>query len=402
MNQIQKDFPFLSLKNRGKPLIYLDSAATTQKPQQVIDAVSDYYKISNANVHRGIYELSERATEAYEGVRSTVADFIGAADPRSIIFTSGTTESINLAAYAWGRQNLKAGDEILVTEMEHHSNIIPWQLAARDTGAVIRYIPILENGTLDLSNPGKYFTKKTKLVSVIHQSNVFGTVNPIKKIIDFAKSVGALTLIDAAQSVPHSSVDVQELDCDFLVFSGHKMLAPTGVGVLYGRTQILEDMSPFLGGGEMISSVSMTSATWNDIPYKFEAGTPKIAQVVGLGTAIGYLNEISMKKVHDHGQDMLKYAADSLTSIPGVTIYGDPEYRGAVLSFNVEKVHPHDLAQFLDQDGVAIRAGHHCAQPIMTKLGINSTARASFYIYNTKNEIDTLCESIIKTKRIFT
>lgn len=401
MDHIRQDFPFLSQKNRGKPLIYLDSAATTQKPNQVIDAVSDYYRTNNANVHRGIYELSERATEAYENVRLSVSNFINSADPRSIVFTSGTTESINLVAYAWGRKNLKPGDEILITEMEHHSNIIPWQLAARDTGATLRYIPILENGTLDLSDPDRYFTEKTKIVSMIHQSNVFGTVNPVKQIIKLAKSAGALTLVDAAQSIPHSSVDVQDLDCDFLTFSGHKMLAPTGVGVLYGKTHILEEMSPFFGGGEMISSVSMTSATWNEIPYKFEAGTPKIAQVVGLGAALDYLNTITMDTVHEHGQKLLHYAMNRLSEIPGMTIHGEAERRGSVLSFSVENVHPHDLAQFLDQDGVAVRAGHHCAQPIMTKLGVSSTARASFYIYNTKNDIDALVQSIINTKKIF-
>ncbi len=395
------DFPILSSTNRGKPLIYLDSAATTQKPKQVIEAIESYYQTSNANVHRGIYELSERATDAYEKVRSTIADFINAKDKRSIIFTSGTTESINLVAYAWGRQHLKPGNEILISEMEHHSNIIPWQLIAKDTGATLRYIPILENGQLDLSSPEKYFTKNTKIVSIIHQSNVFGTINPIKDIIQYAKSVGALTMIDAAQSLPHSSIDVQEIDCDFLAFSGHKMLGPTGVGVLYGKPEVLENMNPFLGGGEMINFVSMESATWNEIPHKFEAGTPKIAQVVGLGAAIDYLNTIGMGLVHTHGQNLLCYAMNKLSSIQGLTIYGDSNPRGAVISFYVENVHPHDLAQFLDQDGIAIRAGHHCAQPIMTKLGVSSTARASFYIYNTKKDVDALYDSIVKTIEIF-
>ncbi|MBC8215579.1 MAG: cysteine desulfurase [Candidatus Marinimicrobia bacterium] len=401
LKNIRNDFPLLSSTNRAKPLVYLDSAATTQKPRQVIDAVSSFYESNNANVHRGIYQLSEQATKSYENVRKSVADFIGTADPRSIIFTSGTTESINLVAYAWGRKNLKPRDEILITEMEHHSNIVPWQLTTRETGANLRYIPILKNGTLDLSDPEKYFTKKTKLVSIIHQSNVFGTINPVKQIIDYAKSVGAITIVDAAQSVPHANINVEELGCDFLAFSGHKMLAPTGIGVLYGKTKILEEMIPFLGGGEMISSVSMESATWNEIPYKFEAGTPKIAQVIGLGAAIEYLNKIGMDDVQKHGQDLLKYALISLSNIPELTIYGDSTNRGAVISFNVDNVHPHDLAQFLDQDGIAVRAGHHCAQPIMTKLGLSSTTRASFYLYNTKKEIDALCESIVKTKNIF-
>ncbi|MBL7059508.1 MAG: cysteine desulfurase [Candidatus Marinimicrobia bacterium] len=401
LKNIRNDFPLLSSTNRAKPLVYLDSAATTQKPRHVIDAVSSFYESNNANVHRGIYQLSEQATKSYENVRKSVADFIGTADPRSIIFTSGTTESINLVAYAWGRKNLKPRDEILITEMEHHSNIVPWQLTTRETGANLRYIPILKNGTLDLSDPEKYFTKKTKLVSIIHQSNVFGTINPVKQIIDYAKSVGAITIVDAAQSVPHANINVEELGCDFLAFSGHKMLAPTGIGVLYGKTKILEEMIPFLGGGEMISSVSMESATWNEIPYKFEAGTPKIAQVIGLGAAIEYLNKIGMDDVQKHGQDLLKYALISLSNIPELTIYGDSTNRGAVISFNVDNVHPHDLAQFLDQDGIAVRAGHHCAQPIMTKLGLSSTTRASFYLYNTKKEIDALCESIVKTKNIF-
>jgi len=401
LNNIRNDFPILSSTNRGEPLIYLDSAATTQKPQHVIDAVSAFYETKNANVHRGIYELSEQATESYENVRKSVADFISASDPRSIIFTSGTTESINIVAYAWGRKNLKPGDEILITEMEHHSNIIPWQLAANDTGAILRYIPILENGTLDLSEPEKYFTKRTKLVSIIHQSNVFGTINPVKQIIDYAKSVGAITIVDAAQSVPHTNINVEELGCDFLAFSGHKMLAPTGIGVLYGKTKIFEEMNPFLGGGEMISSVSMESATWNDLPYKFEAGTPKIAQVIGLGAAIDYLNDIGMDTVHRHNQDLLKYALNALSDISRLIIHGAAKDRGAVVSFNVKNVHPHDLAQFFDQDGIAVRAGHHCAQLIMTKLGVSSTARASFYIYNTKGEIDHLCKSIEKTIKIF-
>ncbi len=398
VQKIRSDFPIFS----DKSLIYLDSAATTQKPKQVIDAVSNFYSNSNANVHRGIYDLSMKATEAYHSARQKVADFINAPDWRSIIFTGGTTESINLVAYSWARKNLKNGDEILITEMEHHSNIVPWQLVAEESGIILNYIPINTNGTLDLNNLDKLITNKTKLVSVIHQSNVFGTINPIKEIINCAKKVGALTFIDAAQSIPHSHVDVQDLDCDFLAFSGHKMLGPTGIGVLYGKTQLLNKMAPFMGGGDMINSVTMTKSTWNDIPYKFEAGTPNIAQAIGLGAAIDYINEIGLTNIHDYVKHLLNIALEKLRTIDGLTIYGHQVGESSsVISFNLEGVHPHDLAQFLDQDGIAVRAGHHCAQPIMDKLGVSSTIRASFYLYNTEEEIDKLCASLKKTANFF-
>ncbi len=398
VNKIRSDFPIF----KDKSLVYLDSAATTQKPKQVIGAVSDFYSNYNANVHRGIYELSIRATEAYYSARQKVANFINAPDWRSIVFTGGTTESINLVAYSWARKNLKNGDEILITEMEHHSNIVPWQLVAEETGAILKYIPIKRDGTLDLSNIDQLITNKTKIVSVIHQSNVFGTINPVKEIINQAKQVGAITLIDAAQSVPHSHVDVQDLDCDFLAFSGHKMLGPTGIGFLYGTTELLESMPPFMGGGDMINSVTMTESTWNDIPYKFEAGTPKIAQAIGLGAAIDFINNIGLSNIQDYVKHLLNIALEKLRTIDGLTIYGHQVGESSsVISFNLEGVHPHDLAQFLDQDGIAVRAGHHCAQPIMDKLGISSTIRASFYLYNTTEEIDKLCASLRKTANFF-
>ena len=394
VKNIREDFPIFT--ERADNFVYLDSSATTLKPQTVIDAVADYYSKYSANVHRSIYSIGEKATEKYEGSRSKVAKLINA-NSNSIIFTRGTTESINLVAYAWARNNLKPGDEILLTEMEHHSNLIPWQICSQETGAVLKFIPFNEDGTLDLSDPEKWFTNKTKLVAVIHQSNVFGTVNPIKDIIKLAKGVGAVTLIDAAQSVPHQKVDIQDLDCDFLAFSGHKMLGPTGVGVLYGKPEILEEMPPFMGGGEMIRTVSLNESTWNDIPWKFEAGTPNIAQAIGLGSAIDYINEIGLDKIHEHEQDILTYALEKMQKIPEVNIYGSADERGAVISFNLKNIHPHDLSQLLDNDGIAIRAGHHCAQPIMKKLGVSATGRASFYLYNSKGDVDRLCESLVKT-----
>ena len=394
VKNIREDFPIFT--ERADNFVYLDSSATTLKPQTVIDAVADYYSKYSANVHRSIYSIGEKATAEYEGSRKKVADLINA-DYHSVIFTRGTTESINLVAYAWARNNLKPGDEILLTEMEHHSNLIPWQICSQETGAVLKFIPFNEDGTLDLSDPEKWFTNKTKLVAVIHQSNVFGTVNPIKDIIKLAKGVGAVTLIDAAQSVPHQKVDIQDLDCDFLAFSGHKMLGPTGVGVLYGKPELLEEMPPFLGGGEMIKTVSLNDSTWNDIPWKFEAGTPNIAQAIGLGSAIDYINEIGLDKIHEHEQDILTYALEKMQKIPEVNIYGSADERGAVISFNLKNIHPHDLSQLLDNDGIAIRAGHHCAQPIMKKLGVSATGRASFYLYNSKEDVDRLCESLVKT-----
>ena len=397
INRIRSDFPIFN----DESLVYLDSAATTQKPQSVIESISDFYSNYYANVHRGIYDLSVKATEEYHSARLKIANFINAEDWRSVIITSGTTESINLVAYSWG-QNLNKGDEILITEMEHHSNIVPWQLIANKTGAKLRYIPVNLDGNLDLSNLDELLNRNTKIVSAIHQSNVFGTINPVREIIAKAKQVGAVTLIDAAQSIPHSKIDVQDLDCDFLAFSGHKMLGPTGIGVLYGKQQILKSMKPFLGGGDMINSVTMQESTWNELPYKFEAGTPNIAQAIGLGAAIDYLDRVGMDSIDEYLQKLRNSALEKLHSIEGLEIYGhQTDNSGSVISFNLGGVHPHDLAEFLNQDNVAVRAGHHCAQPIMDKLGVSSTIRASFYIYNTFEEIDKLCASLIKTADFF-
>ena len=398
VEKIRVDFPIF--KNNPE-LIFLDNASTTQKPQSVIDTLSHYYENYNSNIHRGIYTIAEKATAAYEETRDKIAAFISADDRRSIVFTRGTTESINLVANSWG-QSLKPNDEVLITEMEHHSNIIPWQLISEKTGASLKYIPICEDGSLDLSNPDQYFTNKTKIVCVIHQSNVFGTINPIADIVTLAHDVGALVLVDGAQSIPHHSVNISQLDCDFFAFSGHKMMGPTGVGVLYARTELLEEMNPFLGGGEMIREVSMEKSTWNDIPWKFEAGTPNIAQVIGLGSAIDYLNGIGMKSIVEYEKELLSYGQKKLQNIPGLTIYGNTNDKGAVISFNMDNIHPHDVAHILDTSGIAIRAGHHCAQPIMKHLNVSATNRASFYIYNTYAEIDSLIDGLTKTVDLFT
>lgn len=399
VKNIKNDFPIF--KSKEKNFIYLDSASTSQKPQSVIDSVSSYYDSYSANIHRALYEIGEKATDKYESVREKVKQFMNVPDSHSIIFSSGTTESINLIAYAWGTKNLNNDDHILITEMEHHSNLIPWQLLSSRSNASLDYILLNNDGTLELESLEKKILSKTKIISVSHQSNVFGTINPINKIIDEAKKVGAITVIDGAQAVPHMKVDIENLGCDFYAFSGHKMLGPTGVGVLIGRKTILEKMDPFMGGGEMINTVTMEKSTWNDVPWKFEAGTPNIAQVIGLGAAIDYIEKIGIENIHQHEQALLKYGLEILSQNENIVLYGNPEIRGAVIPFNVKNVHPHDLAKFLDTDGICIRAGHHCTQPIMNRLGINATARASFYIYNTKNDIEKLAESIKKTADIF-
>ena len=399
VKNIKNDFP--TFKSKEKNFIYLDSASTSQKPQSVIDSVSSYYDSYSANIHRALYEIGEKATDKYESVREKVRKFMNVPDSHSIIFSSGTTESINLIAYAWGTKNLNNDDHILITEMEHHSNLIPWQLLSSRSNASLDYILLNNDGTLELESLEKKILSKTKIISVSHQSNVFGTINPINKIIDEAKKVGAITVIDGAQAVPHMKVDIENLGCDFYAFSGHKMLGPTGVGVLIGRKTILEKMDPFMGGGEMINTVTMEKSTWNDVPWKFEAGTPNIAQVIGLGAAIDYIEKIGIENIHQHEQALLKYGLEILSQNENIVLYGNPEIRGAVIPFNVKNVHPHDLAKFLDTDGICIRAGHHCTQPIMNRLGINATARASFYIYNTKNDIEKLGDSIKKTADIF-
>jgi len=395
---ICKDFPFINQTIDGKPLVYLDSAATTQKPQVVIDSLSEYYSVYNANIHRGIYQIAEKATSEFEAVRDRVTSFINANNRAEIIFTKGTTESINLVAYSWGRKFIKPGDEILITEMEHHSNNVPWQLVAQATSAILNYIPVNDDG--ELVNPLSYINEKTKLVAVIHQSNVLGTVNPVEEIISRAHEVGAIVLVDGAQSTPHLPIDVLDMDCDFFAFSGHKMMGPTGVGVLYGKKEILDEMNPFLGGGEMIKEVSMEAVSFNELPWKFEAGTPNIAQVIGLGSAIDYINEIGLNVIHEQGELLTEYALEKMSDISGISIYGNAQDRGPVVSFNIAEVHPHDLAQLLDQQHICIRVGHHCAQPLMTKFGITSSARASFYVYNTIEEIDVLIQGIEKAVSI--
>ena len=399
VNQIRNDFPIFSQKDGD--FIYLDSASTSQKPESVIDSVSTYYRSYAANIHRALYEIGEKATDRYESVREKVKQFINVPDSHVVIFTRSTTESINLIAYAWGTKNLAKDDQILITEMEHHSNIVPWQLLCSRSNASLKYIPIKQNGTLELETLKKNISSKTKLISLSHQSNVFGTVNPINNIINEAKKAGAITVIDGAQAVPHMKVDIKDLGCDFYAFSGHKMLGPTGVGVLVGRKNILEEMDPFMGGGEMINTVKMDESTWNEVPWKFEAGTPNIAQVIGLGASIDYIENIGIDMIHQHEQELLHYGLEILSQNENITLYGKAKNRGGVIPFNVKNIHPHDLAKFLDTDGICIRAGHHCAQPIMNKLGISATARASFYLYNTKEDIESLAESIKKTVGIF-
>ena len=399
IDQIRNDFP--AYRKKDGNFIYLDSASTSQKPEFVINAISSYYSSYAANIHRALYEIGEKATDKYEKVREKVKQFINVPDSHVVIFTGGTTESINLIAYSWGSNNLSNGDQILITEMEHHSNIVPWQLLCSRSNASLNYIPIKKDGTLELGKLKENILPKTKLISLTHQSNVFGTINPLKNIIDEAKKIGAITVIDGAQAVPHMKVDIKKLGCDFYAFSGHKMLGPTGVGVLIARKNILEEIDPFMGGGEMINSVNMDESTWNEVPWKFEAGTPNIAQVIGLGAAIDYIEKIGIENIHQHEQELLHYGLDLLDQNKDVTLYGKADNRGAVIPFNLENIHPHDLAKFLDTDGICIRAGHHCAQPIMNKLGLSATARASFYLYNTKEDIEKLVESIKKTVRIF-
>ena len=395
-NHIRKEFP---IYQEREGLVYLDSASTTQKPQCVIDSVSSFYSNYNANVHRALYEIGEKATNEFESVRLKIKKFLNVPDSHEVIFTRSSTESINLVAYSWGISNLNKDNGVLVTEMEHHSNLVPWQIISERTSSKLRYLPLEKNGTLDLSSI-EMDLNETGLLAMVHQSNVFGTINPISKIVDLAKSKGVLTLIDGAQAVPHFAVDISKIDCDFYVFSGHKMVGPTGVGVLIGRKTILEKMDPFLGGGEMINNVTMDKSTWNEIPWKFEAGTPNIAQVIGLGRAIEFIESIGIKNIQQHEDQLLNYGIDELSKIEGMELYGNPSNRGAVIPFNIQNVHSHDLAKFLDTDKICIRAGHHCAQPIMNVLGISASARASFYLYNDAHDIDNLVKSIVKTAKI--
>lgn len=401
--RIRRDFPILNRTVHGKPLVYLDNAATTQKPRQVIDALVDYYERYNANIHRAVHALGEEATAAYESARERVARFINAPSPECIVFTRNATESINLVAYAWGRANVEAGSEVLVTLLEHHSNIVPWQRLAAERGASVRYVGVTDRQTLDLAEFDRLLNERTRLLAVTHVSNAVGTINPVEELIAKAHRNGTTVLVDGAQSAPHMPVDVQALDCDFFAFSGHKMLAPTGVGVLYGRRELLEEMEPFLGGGEMIKKVTTEGTTWNDVPWKYEAGTPSIGDVIGLGAAIDYLNGLGMENVRAHEIEITEYALRRLRQLEQVTIYGPASAakRGGVVSFNYPDIHPHDVGTVLDRQGVAVRAGHHCAQPLMRSLGISGTARASFYVYNTLEEVDALIEGLAEAKAFF-
>ncbi len=403
VTKIRADFPILSREVRpGVPVIYLDSTATAQKPLAVIEAMDRYYRMSNANIHRGVHTLAEEATGLYESARERVAKFINAKSHKEVIFTRNATEAINLVAYSWGRTNIVAGDIIVITEMEHHSNLVPWQMLAAERGAVLEVIPVTDDGELDLSKFDSLLRRSPKLVCLTHMSNVLGTINPVTEIAAKARAAGALTMVDAAQSVPHLPVDVQTLGADFLAFSGHKMCGPTGVGVLWARQALLEGMPPFLGGGDMIRRVYLREFKANDLPHKFEAGTPAIAEVIGLGAAVDYLTAIGMNAIHAYEQEIIAYALERLEEVPGVKVYGPKaERKGGVAAFSFAGVHPHDVAQVLDRDGIAVRAGHHCAMPLHDRYGLPATTRASFYLYNTRSEVDQLIEGLYKVKKMF-
>jgi len=404
IEKVRGDFPILSTRIKGKPLVYLDNAATSHKPRSVIRAISDYYERSNANVHRGVHTLSMMATDAYEGARARVQRFIGAPVPESIIWTRNASEAINLVATSWGLNNLNPGDEIVTTAMEHHSNLVPWQQLAERTGATLKLIAIEPDGTLDMESADEAITERTGLVAVTHMSNVLGTVNPVKELAAMAHGVGAVILVDGAQSVPHMPVDVVDIDCDFLAFSAHKMLGPTGVGTLYGRPELLDAMPPVMFGGDMILEVTHRSARWNELPYKFEAGTPNIAGAVGTGAAVDYLTEIGMERVWAHEQRLTAYALERIAELELVTVMGprNPIGRGGTVSFFHEWIHPHDLGTVLDSMGIAIRTGHHCAMPLVRGYGVTASARASFYVYNREEEIDLLIDGLKEAERYFT
>lgn len=403
VEQVRADFPILATEvYPGIPLVYLDSAASSQKPTVVIEAMDDYYRTYHANVHRGVHRLSELATTAYEGARATVAHFIGAANAEQILFVGNATEGFNLVAQSWGRVNVRPGDEILLTEMEHHANIVPWQMLVQEKGATIRYLPVTDDGYLAIDRLPEFLTEHTRLFSFAAVSNVLGTINPVQELVDAAHRVGALAMVDAAQSVPHMTVDVQALDCDFLAFSSHKMCGPTGIGVLYGKRELLEAMPPFLGGGDMIRRVTFDGFLPNELPWKFEAGTPRIAEAIGLGAAVDYLSSLDMEAIHAHEQAVTGYALESLSEVPGLTLLGPPgDHRGGLAAFTIEGLHPHDIAEVLDKDGIAIRAGHHCAMPLHHRLGINASARASFYIHTTFEEVDKLTKALHRTRSVF-
>lgn len=401
VNAIRADFPVLDQKVNGKPLVYLDNAATTQKPRQVIDTIDEYYRRYNSNIHRGVHSLSEKATAAYEAARETVRDFINAPATREIIFVRGATEGINLVAQSYGMTNLKAGDEIIISEMEHHSNIVPWQLLCERTGAVLRVIPINDDGDLKLESYQSLLGPKTKLVSIVHISNALGTINPVKQIVDLAHEHDALVLVDGAQATAHTGIDVQALDCDFYVFSGHKMFGPTGIGVLYGKTDLLNAMPPYQSGGDMIKMVTLEKTLFNELPYKFEAGTPHIAGVIGMGAAINYIKSIGLDNIAAYEHDLLDYASAAVSDIKGLKLVGTAKKKTSILSFTLGNIHAHDIGTILDHEGIAVRAGHHCAMPVMERFGIPATARASFALYNSRGEVDTLVKALNKCKEIF-
>ncbi|MCP8969686.1 cysteine desulfurase [Ectobacillus ponti] len=398
---IREQFPILHQQVNGKQLVYLDNAATSQKPISVIETLGRYYKEYNSNVHRGVHTLGTKATDAYEGARETVRKFINARSIREVVFTRGTTTALNGIATGYAAEHLKEGDEIVISYMEHHANIIPWQQVAKRTGAVLKYIPLQEDGTISLADAEQTITSNTKIVSIMYVSNVLGTINPVKELAAIAHRNGAIMIVDGAQSAPHMRVDVQDLDCDFYVFSSHKMCGPTGVGVLYGKESILENMEPFEFGGEMIDFVDLQESTWKELPWKFEAGTPIIGGAIGLAAAIDFLESIGLENIERHEHELAQYAMERLSEVDGVTIYG-PKHRAGLITFNIEDVHPHDVATVLDVEGIAVRAGHHCAQPLMRWLKVSATARASFYLYNTKDEVDAFVEGLVKTKEYFT
>jgi cysteine desulfurase / selenocysteine lyase len=401
LHRVRADFPILGRRIRGKPLVYLDNAATSQKPQCVIDAVTRFYTAENANIHRGVHYLSERATAAYDAVREDVARFINAPSSRQVIFTKGTTEGINLVAQSYGRPLLKPGDDIVITAMEHHSNIVPWQLLCEQTGAILKAAPFNDRGELDVGALEKLLTDRTRLVALVHLSNALGTINPVKAVVALAHERGIPVLVDGAQAAPHLTVDVQDLDCDFYVFSGHKVFAPTGIGVLYGREALLEGMPPYQGGGDMIATVSLQRSTWAPLPAKFEAGTPMIAQAAGLGAALTYVEAVGWGSIGAWEAELLAYATERIAEIEGVRIIGTAEHKASVLGFVMDDVHPHDIGTILDNDGIAIRAGHHCAQPVMERFGVPATARASFAFYNTLEEVDALIAGLHTVKKMF-
>ena len=401
VDTIREDFPILNQLVRGKPLVYLDNAATSQKPAAVIDAMTRYYSADNSNIHRGVHLLSERATKEYEEARVKVQSFINAAEAREIIFVRGTTEAINLVANSYGRANVNAGDEVLITAMEHHSNIVPWQMLCEEKGARLRVAPINDDGELILEEFEKLLNERTKLISVVHISNALGTINPVRGIVEIAHRHGVPVMIDGAQAAPHKNIDVQELDCDFYAFSGHKVYGPTGIGVLYGKASLLDAMPPFQGGGDMIASVTFEKTTYNTLPYKFEAGTPNIAGTIGLGAAIDYANQIGLPRIAKYEQELLAYGTEALSQISGLRLVGTAKEKAGVLSFVLEGVHPHDVGTILDREGIAIRTGHHCAMPVMERFGVPATARASLAFYNTKEEIDALVTGINKVKEVF-